>query len=175
MRRILILTSLLVLGTFYCQAQVSEASTEKKVGNELKLNFVYPLVEILELNYEINLDEDFSIGFAANYWFDDEAAIEYQFIPSFRFYPISPKPAAGFFVEANFSYLSVKEEFELSTGTDNPDPDFVPGFGMGVATGYKFLSKRNFVSELYIGAGKVFGDFDDQFYPRIGITLGKRF
>lgn len=153
-----------------CHSQEKE---KFKPHHEIKLNIVYSLAEIVELNYELVLGEDFSVGLAANYWFDESARIDYQIIPYFRFYPLNQKPSAGFFIEANTSILGVTNEiynfpYEMEEESDVE-------FGMGVATGYKFISRNDFTTELYLGAGRVFGGDYNEFYPRLGITLGKRF
>ena len=154
----------------YSQEDTQEKFTPQ---HEIKLNIVYTLAEIVELNYELVLGEDFSVGLAANYWFDESARIDYQIIPNFRFYPLNQKPSAGFFIEANTSILGVTNEIYDFPNEVEEESDVE--FGMGVATGYKFISRNDFTTELYIGAGRVFGEDYNQFYPRLGITLGKRF
>lgn len=175
MRRILLLAAFFALGTSICQAQ--DSSEEKfKLKHEVKLNLIYPLAEIIELNYDLIINEDFSVGLGLNYWFDSDAIIDYQILPYFRFYPLEQKPGAGFFIEANTSILSLTTDYyDVSFHSDPVQEETSTVFGMGVATGFKFLSKGNFVTELYGGAGRVIGEDDTQFYPRFGITLGKRF
>ena len=49
-------------------------------------------------------------------------------------------------------------------------------FGMGAAVGFKLLTRNNYVGELFAGAGRLFGDsLDFEMYPRLGLSIGKRF
>ena len=51
--------------------------------------------------------------------------------------------------------------------------------GMGLAFGWKYLSRNNWTGEIFSGAGRNF-NYDDEYieskiYARIGISIGKRF
>jgi hypothetical protein len=39
----------------------------------------------------------------------------------------------------------------------------------------KFITKNNLLGEVYLGAGRLFGNSQSGAFPRVGITLGKRF
>ena len=51
------------------------------------------------------------------------------------------------------------------------------GLGLGLAIGGKFLTKNGFIGEIYIGGGRNFINTDkiDGGYPRIGVSIGKRY
>jgi hypothetical protein len=51
--------------------------------------------------------------------------------------------------------------------------DNVTGAGVGLALGWKYLSGNNWVGEIYAGGGRDFVNGGG--YPRLGITIGKRF
>ena len=159
-------------------AQEKEKITDDG-NNELTINLAYFVFEIVELNYERILMEEFSVGLAANYWFEERPDIEYMIAPFFRFYPIdSRRRASAFFIEGNFSVVggTEYEYFYSPFGSGIPrEENYVRG-GAGVAVGGKFLSKNNFVGEAYGGLGRIFGsDSWPEIYPRVGVTFGKRF
>ena len=48
-------------------------------------------------------------------------------------------------------------------------------FGFGAAVGFKLVTRGGVSGELYLGAGRLFGDPITAAYPRCGICIGKRF
>jgi hypothetical protein len=173
-----------IIALFFATAAFSQE--KEKItddgNNEIKINLAYFVFEIVELSYERILMDEFSVGIAANYWFDDYSNIDYMFNPFFRFYPLDTKRrGATFFIEGNAALLGVTEQIYMT--------DFNNGFwehsyeetnvtrgGAGVAVGGKFLSKNHFVGEAYLGLGRIFGSNNfPEVYPRAGITFGKRF
>ncbi len=48
------------------------------------------------------------------------------------------------------------------------------GAGIGLGIGWKFVSKNNWCGEILLGAGKDFAHSGEG-YPRIGLSIGKRF
>ena len=48
-------------------------------------------------------------------------------------------------------------------------------FGAGAAIGTKFLTRKGFTGDFYLGATKTFNGTVAAFVPRAGLTLGKRF
>jgi hypothetical protein len=48
-------------------------------------------------------------------------------------------------------------------------------FGFGAAIGVKLLTRNNFVGELVMGVGRLFGKPQIEAYPRLGVSIGKRF
>jgi hypothetical protein len=49
------------------------------------------------------------------------------------------------------------------------------GFGLGIAVGSKFVTTSGFVFDVYAGLGRNLLESDGQAYPRLGLTIGKRF
>lgn len=107
-----------------------------------------------------------------------DSDIDYRFtaLPYYRFYFGKPW-AKGFFLEVNANFASFREgeSFDFNGNLVYDDNCFL--FGMGAAAGVKFLSCSHIVGEVYVGVGRFFSDSDwyDWGYPRVGITLGKRF
>ncbi len=174
MRHCILFLGIFLVSIFTAEAQTETVESDKKVKHELKINLAYALFETIEINYELILEKDFTIGLAANYWFLEDTDVNYQIIPSFRFYPSERRHASGFFIEGNLAFMSITgKEYDETSRIEVETTRF--GGGMGVASGYKFLSSGNFVAELYLGVGRVFGDEQVEAYPRFGITMGKRF
>jgi hypothetical protein len=162
---------------FTCQtvfAQTPDSSEKPKPMSELKFNVAYALFEIVEIDYELILNNDFSVGLAANYWFAYDPYIQWQVIPNFRYYPIESMYGSGFFIEVNACFLTLNDYYYSDfSQTERKTSSF--GGGMGLAPGYKFLSKGGFVLEIYTGLGRIFGVENFEVYPRVGVTMGKRF
>lgn len=160
----LILVLTLSLGSFSQEKNPKE--NELNSFNEFKLNIGYLLFEFADFSYERILNEESSVGISFGFSLDD--AIDYKFgvIPFYRFY-FGKKPAAGFFIEGNGALFSE----ESITGNNEI------GLGFGIAIGGKFLTKKNWIGEIVIGGGRSFVNKDiiSEGYPRIGISIGKRF
>ena len=89
---------------------------------------------------------------------------------------LAKKENAGFFVEANTSLTNYHYE-----NYDNNNYQILgwkneTNFGFGAAIGFKLLTSNNLVGEVFGGLGRRFSvkNTDDAF-PRIGISIGKRF
>ena len=160
--------------------------------NELKLNLgttifgSYP-----EITYERVLDSDISIGAALGFSLDDDLyPVNFAFTPYLRWFfggssenlpwffggssQNLHKFGAGFFIEANGGILSKKNNegyYENDIYGSRTKTEL--GAGLGVAIGWKHLSKNNWVGEIYFGGGRDF--INEGSYPRVGLTIGKRF
>lgn len=155
--------------------------------NELKVNL--PLLIFgthPEISYERILASDISIGASLGVSLNKENyPYQFMFTPHFRWFfggssKSMEKSGTGFFIEANgATYSRVVETYPNPGGTnvyDNQKSIF--GAGLGVALGWKYLSKNNWVGEIYGGAGRNFlkNDYEGaEAYPRVGISIGKRF
>ncbi len=146
--------------------------------NELKLNLgttifgLYP-----EVSYERILNEDLSVGVSAGVALDpDDYPVDFALTPYVRWFfggnsTNLQKYGAGFFIEANGALLSQKISYYDIYDSNNETSEF--GAGLGLALGWKYLTRNNWVGEFYFGAGRDF--VNDGAYPRMGITIGKRF
>lgn len=135
--------------------------------NELKLNIPTTIFgSFPEISYERVLNSDISAGVALGVGTSsyNDYDLGFAFTPHFRWFfggncTSMQKFSTGFFIEVNGS-LFTKE----SGG----------GAGMGMAFGWKYLSKNNWVCDVVLGGGR---DFTNNFggYQRFGISIGKRF
>ncbi|GLB53162.1 hypothetical protein NBRC110019_22020 [Neptunitalea chrysea] len=168
---------LITLCTF-CKLQAQNQDESNYFGNnEIKLNVLYTLIGLPEVTYERILDEESAIGISIATAIDEDITLKFIASPYYRVY-FGKKRAAGFFLEGNVSFLSIEDDLEydsLLMGTFYKEENKL-GYGVGIAVGGKFMTRSNWVAELYTGVGRNFVDSENyQFYPRAGITIGKRF
>jgi len=146
--------------------------------NELKINGLSTIVGYLEVSYDYILNKESSIGISTGFSFDESVDYKFGIIPNYRFF-FGDKPASGFFIEANTTIFSQEEQRSSVLGSVSADNGkSYLGFGAGIAIGGKFISsKSGLVGELFIGGGRNFTNKDkiDDGYPRIGVSVGKRF
>ncbi len=158
--------------------ETDSSQIDSKVSgkNEITTNlFMLGFFSVAELGYE-RLFDNSSIGATAAVNVDD-IGFNFSFISYYRVY-FGRKKASGFFIEGNAVFYNAETS---SWGTYNEKGAYIElgrvienQFGFGVAAGGKFLNKNGFVGELFGGVVKLFNG-SDKYYPRIGITLGKRF
>lgn len=147
--------------------------------NELKLNLGTTIIgSFPEISYERILNSDLSVGASVGFSFDQELyPLAFEFIPYVRWFFGSndenlQKYGAGFFIEANIGLLSVNTDY-LDLFDSDTDTGTEMGAGIGLAVGWKYLTRNNWIGEVYGGLGRDF--VNDGIYPRLGVTVGKRF
>lgn len=192
MKKILLTLSLLLAATsiFAQQSKKQNNEIQKQAdsigqggNNEIKLNLLNTVIGLAEINYERLINDNQGLGLAVAISVIDENSygenFNYIISPYYRVY-FGKHKANGFFVEANTSILSVNEvrysynpQNYSSTRLDDVSKTNV---GIGVAAGFKFLTRNGILGEVFLGGGRVLGKntYNDGF-PRIGISLGKRF
>ncbi len=153
-------------------------------NNELKINLLYTILGIPEISYERLLVDNMGVGASVLIGIDNSTGNSFAFIPYYRIY-FGAKKASGFFIEGNTGIITTSEYYDsyYSNGGFYPITSNViinkTYFGLGAAAGAKFLTRNGFIGEVYLGAGRLLGNknnyANDQVYPRVGFTLGKRF
>lgn len=187
MRKVSIVLFILFLSNAVClKAQEDLTLTHR---HELKLNLGSSVfLAFPEISYEYILSEDMSIGAAVGFGFDTDNGDGYSFkvTPFLRWFfgRNAHQPATGFFLEANGA-MGTQDVYSLypTQGNNNWESKSESMFtaGLGLAVGWKYLSKNNWTGELFLGLGrnfvydKVYTDDDISLYSRIGISIGKRF
>lgn len=149
--------------------------------NEIKLNLGTTIFGLFpEVSYERILGEDFSLGASAGINLNsDDYPLDFAFTPYARWFfggnsTNLQKYGAGFFIEANGSVFSTEtSEIRYDGNSINSSSNNEFGAGLGLALGWKYLSQNNWVGEIYLGGGRDF--INDSAYPRMGISIGKRF
>jgi hypothetical protein len=141
------------------------------LNNEIKLNvgataFLYP-----EINYERILSDDSGLGIGVLFSLINDEDVKYLITPFYRFY-FGRHRAQAFFVEVNAGLKGSKEEEYSMNGGYFYKKSHV-NFGLGAAMGGKFIiPRKRIICEFYLGGGRM-GSSD--LYPRVGISVGKRF
>jgi hypothetical protein len=139
--------------------------------NEVKLNLTNTVFLLYpEISYERILDYDISVGASLGFGGEEYYAQSFNFTPYFRWFfggnrETMNKAGAGFFIEANSSLYSYK-----TYGDWADDNELNAGIGLGI--GWKYLSRNCWVGEFMFGAGR---GTDNTAYPRIGLSIGRRF
>ncbi|MBK5195804.1 MAG: hypothetical protein JJE08_07210 [Proteiniphilum sp.] len=149
--------------------------------NEIKLNLGTSIFgSFPEISYERILNTDISVGASAGIALEpDNYPVQFALMPYFRWFfggsaENLQKYGAGFFIETNGGLFSLDtEELDYTNGAYVSRTENSLGAGLGLALGWKYLTRNNWVGEFYFGAGRDF--VNDGAYPRMGITIGKRF
>ncbi|MDD2476311.1 MAG: DUF3575 domain-containing protein [Dysgonamonadaceae bacterium] len=184
MKKNIVILSVFIFTSLFCiKAQENLELTDR---HELKLNLGSSVfVAFPEVSYEYILSEDMSVGAAVGFGFDTSTGDDYNFktTPFLRWFfgRNTQQPATGFFLEANAAFGT--QNFNRYDTTIENDYDWVADSmfttGLGLAVGWKYLSKNNWTGELYAGMGRNFifdKSYDDvSLYSRVGISIGKRF
>ncbi|TMM58183.1 porin family protein [Maribacter algarum] len=175
---------ILLMSLSACQLFSQVSIKTDNVKNEMKVNALYLPGGYAELSYERIIGDKSAIGLTiggfiiaeeSNY-VTDILTYDFAVLPYYRYY-LGRKLAAGFFFEAN-SLVFSRDSFD--------ETDKETGLGIGLAVGAKFMVRKNWSLEIVAGGGwnlnedtntdteGYFSNFPDV-YPRLGITVGKRF
>ena len=143
-------------------------------ANEIRANIVVSIAGLPELSYERLLADNMGVGlsFALSFEKIEDMKIRSIILPYYRIY-FGKKKAAGFFIEGNTAIVAQKENI-YSESTDKITNSST-NFGLGVTLGAKLLAGKGFLGEIYLGGGRLFGNSITGGYPRLGVSLGKRF
>ena len=157
-----------------CSGVFAQELSEEFPRNELKITAAYLLAGIIEMSYEHSINEDSSFGISANYDVAGDSNYTTMISPYYRLF-FSKNHAAGFFFETSTTFLweqGYDDSYYVNSYGEN-----VFGWGLGIAVGGKFLTSNNWVFEVVAGLGRNFinTDYIDDLYPRLGISIGKRF
>lgn len=155
--------------------------SQKGGNNEIKLNLPYMIAGLPEVSYERIIDDNAAAGisFAFSLESVNNMTTRFMVTPYYRLY-FGKEKAKGFFIEANAAVVGQKDYvYDNFSGSYTTDTVSTTNFGLGAAVGAKFLNKNGYIGELYGGLGRVFGindtDMFSDLYPRLGISIGKRF
>jgi hypothetical protein len=153
----------------------STARVEKDYKNEFRLNLIMSIAGLPEINYERFVEDNMGLGVAVAFSLEnaDDMSLRSIVLPYWRVY-FGEKKANGFFVEANAAIAKHAGTYTFD-GVADYHMDYKVNGGLGAAIGYKWLTRNGIVGELYMGVGRIFGNDNIDAYPRIGITIGKRF
>lgn len=157
-------------------------STAAAIGgkNEIKVNLLMGILAMPEISYERIFENNTGLGLSVSVGLDDDIEYKFGVVPYYRIYFGNAKKSSGFFIEANAALMQTKEfnyYYDPYSGFSMGSNQSRWNVGMGAAAGGKFLTKNGFIGELSFGVGRFFNRNNDglEAYPRVGITIGKRF
>jgi len=183
---------ILLVITLCSTAMFSQDQAENNVSqnfNELKINMTNLIgFKWADIAYERTLNEESSIGInvltriGSDRNNDGDAGLDeyrtFSITPYFRQF-FGKKYAQGFFVEGFAMVHSGEDQnydFDSITQNGSYSYDKYTDLAIGISAGAKFVTKRGFVAEIYLGLGR---DLLDQsnldVVGRGGIALGYRF
>jgi hypothetical protein len=146
-------------------------------NNEIKVNLLYMTLGIPEISYERLIADNMGLGLSTMVSLSDDEDMNLGLLATYRLY-FGTKKANGFFIEGNTGVITKKEyvySYEMYAADMAPTRTTKANFALGAACGAKFLTRNGFLGEAYLGVDRLLGGGTEDFYPRIGITIGKRF
>lgn len=185
-KNLLTLTLLCVFGIAFGQEKTKGKadSTVAAISgkNEIKVNLLMGILAMPEISYERLFENNTGLGLSVSLGLEDDIEYKLGFIPYYRIYFGNAKKSSGFFIEANAAIMQTKENnywdyYDDGFGGVRLRDNTRWNAGLGAAAGGKFLTKNGFIGELSFGVGRFFNRNNDglEAYPRVGITIGKRF
>lgn len=179
MKKIEIVLFVIIALAMTMQNPVKAQEASKVLKNELKINLFGAVMALPEISYERLLENNTSVGLAIGFGLgndDDFSRYKFLAIPHYRVY-FGKNDIAGFFIEGNAGLASVRDNSDYWIGMHTVKYEFTRfDFGLGAAIGAKFLAKNGFLGEIFAGAGRFLGENRSvEAYPRLGVSLGKRF
>jgi hypothetical protein len=174
MKTIVFLSFLLASTTLQAQDSLPQDTLK---DNELKLNVPYLIiVGYFEGSYEHILNDQTAAGLSMGIALDSDINYGYHVIPYYRVYFGKRNRAAGFFMEGSAALYSQTRESSTVDGRGILYED-ATGMGLGFSLGGKFVNSSDWVFEIVWGGGRNFINTDhiSEFYPRLGLSIGKRF
>jgi len=178
MRNLLFIFSILIVTSSVFSQRTSTSDSHK---NEIKLNTLFLAGGYAELSYERALGRKSAIGASVGTFIGsagpnyatDILTYDFSALPYYRYY-FGKQRTSGFFLESNVNVF-------LRESSLNDSSDW--GLGIGLGLGAKFNIKKTWIIDVVAGGGsnssqEPCGDsslcFPDV-YPRLGISIGKRF
>lgn len=189
MKKLPLITLIFLLISIVSFSQETESQiSEKENFNELKLNMTNLIgFKWLDVAYERTLNEESSFGVGiltkiGSDLDDGDGLDEYRtfsLTPYYRQF-FSQKHAQGFFVEGFAMLHSGKDTYDYVYDSTNDSYNYkyekYTDLAIGVSAGAKFVTKRGFIAEIYLGIGRdMLNQSDIEVVGRGGISLGYRF
>lgn len=177
----LILLLLVTVSNIKAQEDKTEI-VEKQ--NELYINMTNLIgFKWVDIGYERILNEESSIGIGTLFSLDKnidglDTYRTFSITPYYRHF-FSKKYARGFFIEAFTMLHSGSDEFyeyNETTFEGSYNEKTYTDFAVGISAGAKFVTKRGFMAEIYLGIGRdLLGESYNEVVGRGGIAIGFQF
>ncbi len=194
MKRIVLI--LVILGAF------TSVRAQEFDQNELRLNLLDMLSRgTLNASYERFLTPQTSLGVTTMVALNDDYTEKFEFAPSFRMYfnddllelrkSVFVEVFTAFviadsgyydynYVECDYPTQSIQASAEPQGLSIAPcgyygDPSSEAAFALGMMLGKKWVNQSNFTFEFGLGFGRYLTQTYNEAYPRINLSIGKRF
>ena len=173
------ITLIAVLFALFWQA--SAENLERR--NELKICPAHLLAGSLRIEYERLLNDFSSVGLTGLYSFSSlsshryDSRLEGQVLGFYRLYFGRRDPASGFFLEGNMG-VTMGSHYHWRGGSWGSERVHYTSFGIGLALGWKwYIQRPGIVLDIFAGGGRLFNDDNRRAsgFPRVGVTIGRRF
>ena len=176
---------ILLFSISFAQAQEKEASKIEEKQDELRINMTNLIIfKWADFGYERILNEESSVGIGVLFSLDGDS--DNDGLDAYRTFSITPyyrhffskQYAEGFFVEGFTMLHSGKDDYYYSNlePFDTYVEEKYTDLAIGISAGFKAVSRRGFVAEIYLGIGRdLLGNTDEEIVGRGGISLGYRF
>ncbi|ARV07515.1 hypothetical protein BTO04_12805 [Polaribacter sp. SA4-10] len=190
MRKFILAFLLLITTNSIAQEKDDIYPQDVNKKHEIKLNtFNLIALSSFDIGYEYLINNDSSFGVSLFYNFNDSEDIllrEFSLTPYYRWFFSENFTARGFFVEAfgmlNRSGNEASDYYYDNNGNYvyNNQTTKATNFALGISVGGKFITRKNFIAEVYLGVGRNLikeneDFFDTNIVGRGGISLGYRF
>ena len=179
-----------LLVVFFIISGISIFAQQKETNyslakNEVKINMSNLIgFKFFDVGYEAILNEESTLG--VNILFNLDTDSENDGLDEYRTFSITPyyrhffsnKYASGFFVEVFTMLHSGEDEYYYSNSEpyDSYVNEKYTDFAVGISAGSKFVSRRGFVAEIYLGIGRdLLNNHEVEVVGRGGIAIGYRF
>ena len=187
MKKITLLLLLSITTISFAQEKEEEFPQDINKKHEVKINAFGLLVfEWLDVSYEYLINNESSFGTGLLVGINNDNGLDhyrkFSLTPYYRRY-FSSKFARGFVVEGfgmlhsyeNNIYNYYYDQNGNYTYSNNNDTQ--TDFAVGISVGGKFISKRGFTTEIYLGVGRNLGANNNglEAVGRGGISIGYRF
>ncbi len=172
---ILVITAVLIVS--FQKPAVAQDSVVNR-NNELKINLIGAIIGIPSIGYEKLITSNTSIGVSVGFGFGkDDYFSQFKFLvmPHYRVY-FGREDAAGLFIEGNLAFARTQDNDAVYLDNVVTKRFTTNNFGLGAAVGEKYMTKNGYTGEIFGGLGRFLGAKGRvEFYPRVGVSLGKRF
>lgn len=184
-KRIISVFALLFAGAISVNAQNYDDMDPMAHRHEVKVNLAKTiLARTPEFAYEYILKPDMSVGGRIGFALGENEGVrqtmgDFQAMPYVRWFFTSNgetarRVAKGFFAEVNMAFTSYKSYVDMYSEMDGVSRSSALGVGVGLAIGWKYVSRSGWTCDLTYGAGRNFSGLVD-WYAVGGLTVGKRF
>ncbi len=160
-------------------------SYSQDMKNEVKINLLSVIAfKWLDVSYQMNLNEESSVGISFLTRLTDKNTLEYNraysITPYYRYY--LPSDDVSFFGEVFTKINGGDKEISKAIAATETTPAIDAKYekyndlAIGLGGGLRYVSSKGFTGEIYAGGGRnMFTENAPKFVPRLGVAIGYSF